>query len=118
WSGWLGTESLASGIVVGMGLAMMAVAIAQCRKPEYPSPATAEMDRARSAGLRMRRTKRATPGGYGGKPPGVAFIGAPTGARNAGNGAPAGDQSTGKHVTPNRPHVRQDRIRSESADHS
>jgi len=60
--------------------------------------------------------KRATPGGYGGKPPGVAFIGAPTGARNAGNGAPAGDQSTGKHVTPNRPHVRQDRIRSESAD--
>ena len=27
---------------------------------------------------------RATPGGYGGKPPGVAFIGAPTGARNAG----------------------------------
>src|SRR5215472_12646841 len=28
---------------------------------------------------------RATPGGYGGKPPGVAFIGAPTGARNAGN---------------------------------
>ena len=60
--------------------------------------------------------KRATPGGYGGKPPGVAFIGAPTGARNAGNGAPAGDQSTGKHVTPNRPQVRQDRIRSESAD--
>jgi hypothetical protein len=60
--------------------------------------------------------KRATPGGYGGKPPGVAFIGAPTGARNAGNGAPAGDQSTGKHVTPNRPHVRQDRIRSESGD--
>ena len=27
---------------------------------------------------------RATPGGYGGKPPGVAFIGVPTGARNAG----------------------------------
>src|SRR5450755_3617009 len=26
----------------------------------------------------------ATPGGYGGKPPGVAFIGVPTGARNAG----------------------------------
>jgi len=61
--------------------------------------------------------ERATPGGYGGKPPGVAFIGAPTGARNAGNGAPAGDQSTGKHVTPNRPQVRQDRIRSESQDH-
>ena len=57
---------------------------------------------------------RATPGGYGGKPPGVAFIGAPTGARNAGNGAPAGDQSTGKHVTPNPPLVRQDRITSES----
>jgi hypothetical protein len=58
--------------------------------------------------------QRATPGGYGGKPPGVAFIGAPTGARNAGNGAPAGDQSTGKHVTPNLPHVRQERIESES----
>ena len=28
---------------------------------------------------------RATPGGYGGKPPGVAFIGVPTGARNAGS---------------------------------
>src|SRR5579863_9921410 len=27
---------------------------------------------------------RATPGGYGGKPPGVAIIGVPTGARNAG----------------------------------
>ncbi len=65
---------------------------------------------------RNANQERATPGGYGGKPPGVAFIGAPTGARNAGNGAPAGDQSTGKHVTPNRPQVRQDRIRSESAD--
>ena len=32
----------------------------------------------------------ATPGGYGGKPPGVAFIGAPTGARNAGNWCPSG----------------------------
>src|SRR5262249_12344868 len=43
--------------------------------------------------------QRATPGGYGGKPPGVAFIGVPTGARNAGSGAPTGDQSTGMHVT-------------------
>jgi hypothetical protein len=34
------------------------------------------------------------PGGYGGKPPGIAIIGVPTGARNAGNGAPTGDQST------------------------
>src|SRR5579875_1147558 len=33
---------------------------------------------------------RATPGGYGGKPPGVAFIGAPTGARNAGYRCPSG----------------------------
>jgi hypothetical protein len=57
---------------------------------------------------------KATPGGYGGKPPGVAFIGAPTGARNAGTGAPAGDQSTGKHVTPNPPLVRQDRTTSGS----
>src|SRR5262249_36839669 len=36
---------------------------------------------------------RATPGGYGGKPPGVAIIGVPTGARNAGSDAPTGDQS-------------------------
>src|ERR1700733_211094 len=36
------------------------------------------------------RKHRATPGGYGGKPPGVAFIGAPTGARNAGNWCPSG----------------------------
>jgi hypothetical protein len=46
---------------------------------------------------------RATPGGYGGKPPGVAFIGVPTGARNAGSGAPTGDQSTAMHVTRNPP---------------
>src|SRR5215469_10152111 len=62
----------------------------------------------------VQRKERATPGGYGGKPPGVAFIGAPTGARNAGIGAPAGDQGTGKHVTPNPPLVRQDRIRTQS----
>src|SRR5580693_9110869 len=47
--------------------------------------------------------KRATPGGYGGKPPGVAIIGVPTGARNAGSGALTGDQSTdmnGTRLTP------------------
>src|SRR5579863_9298601 len=47
--------------------------------------------------------KRATPGGYGGKPPGVAIIGAPTGARSAGSGALTGDQSTdmnGSRPTP------------------
>src|ERR1022692_1922240 len=60
------------------------------------------------------KSKRATPGGYGGKPPGVAYIGAPTGARNAGTGAPPGDQSTGKHVTPKPPLARQDRITSGS----
>jgi hypothetical protein len=38
--------------------------------------------------------KRATLGGYGGKPPSVADISVPTGARNAGSGAPTGDQST------------------------
>jgi hypothetical protein len=65
-----------------------------------------------------RRSKtsehRATPGGYGGKPPGVAFIGVPTGARNAGSGAPTGDQSTGMHVTRNPPHVCQAPITSPS----
>ena len=59
---------------------------------------------------------RATPGGYGGKPPGVAFIGVPTGARNAGSGAPTGDQSTGMHVTRNPPLVCQDPPRSPSRD--
>lgn len=37
--------------------------------------------------------KKATPGGYGGKPPGVAIFGVPTGARNTGTSAPTGDQS-------------------------
>ena len=53
-------------------------------------------------------TKRATPGGYGGKPPGVAIIGVPTGARNAGSGAPTGDQSTDMNGTRLTPHVCQD----------
>ena len=35
---------------------------------------------------------RATPGGYGGKPPGVAFIGVPTGARNAGRRSDGGPE--------------------------
>jgi hypothetical protein len=35
---------------------------------------------------------RATPGGYGGKPPGVAIIGAPTGARNAGRCSDGGPE--------------------------
>jgi energy-coupling factor transporter ATP-binding protein EcfA2 len=43
--------------------------------------------------------KRATQGGYGGKPPCVAIIGVPTGARNAGKGAPTGDQSTDMSIT-------------------
>jgi hypothetical protein len=38
--------------------------------------------------------EKATLGGYGGKPPSVADISVPTGARNAGNGAPTGDQGT------------------------
>jgi hypothetical protein len=53
---------------------------------------------------------RATPGGYGGKPPGVAIIGVPTGARNAGSGAPTGDQSTDMNVTRKRPGLCQDPI--------
>ena len=50
----------------------------------------------------------ATPGGYGGKPPGVAFIGVPTGARNAGSGAPTGDQSTDMNATRKPPGTCQD----------
>jgi hypothetical protein len=53
---------------------------------------------------------RATPGGYGGKPPGVAIIGVPTGARNAGRGAPTGDQSTDMNATRKLPLVCQDPI--------
>jgi len=34
----------------------------------------------------------ATPGGYGGKPPGVAIIGVPTGARNAGRCSDGGPE--------------------------
>ena len=52
--------------------------------------------------------KRATPGGYGGKPPGVAIIGAPTGARSAGSGAPTGDQSTDMNGTRPTPRMCQD----------
>ena len=49
-----------------------------------------------TASLWRRRLKgaedRATPGGYGGKPPGVAFIGVPTGARNAGRCSDGGPE--------------------------
>jgi len=41
----------------------------------------------------------------------VAFIGAPTGARNAGVGAPTGDQSTTKERTPKVPLWRQDSVK-------
>lgn len=57
---------------------------------------------------------RATPGGYGGKPPGVAIIGVPTGARNAGSGAPTGDQSTDMNATRKHPLVCQDPIATRS----
>ena len=56
----------------------------------------------------------ATPGGYGGKPPGVAFIGVSTGARNAGSGAPTGDQSTDMNATRKPPRTCQDPITSAS----
>src|SRR5579864_2524029 len=59
---------------------------------------------------------RATPGGYGGKPPGVAIIGVPTGARNAGSGAPTGDQSTDTNATRKLPPMCQDPITSRSQD--
>ena len=59
---------------------------------------------------------RATPGGYGGKPPGVAIIGVPTGARNAGSGAPTGDQSTDMNATRKHPLVCQDPITTRSRD--
>src|SRR5487761_443134 len=60
--------------------------------------------------------KRATPGGYGGKPPGVAIIGVPTGARNAGSGAPTGDQSTDMNGTRPTPCVCQDLKTTKSLD--
>jgi hypothetical protein len=59
---------------------------------------------------------RATPGGYGGKPPGVAIIGVPTGARNAGSGAPTGDQSTDMNATRKLPPMCQDPITTRSRD--
>jgi len=52
---------------------------------------------------------RATPGGYGGKPPGVAFIGVPTGARNAGRCSDGGPEHR-MYVTPKPPLARQDEI--------
>jgi len=58
--------------------------------------------------------KRATPGGYGGKPPGVAFIGVPTGARNAGSGTLTGDQGTDMNGTRTAPPMCQDLISTES----
>jgi hypothetical protein len=61
-----------------------------------------------------RAEHRATPGGYGGKPPGVAIIGVPTGARNAGSGAPTGDQSTDMNATRKHPLVCQDPIPTRS----
>ena len=67
----------------------------------------------RSAGPKAPR-HGATPGGYGGKPPGVAFIGVPTGARNAGCGAPTGDQSTDMNATRKPPRMCQDPITSAS----
>ena len=62
------------------------------------------------AASRLKPTEhRATPGGYGGKPPGVAFIGVPTGARNAGRCSDGGPEHH-VHGTPKPPLVRQDLI--------
>ena len=63
-----------------------------------------------------RRRVWATPGGYGGKPPGVAIIGVPTGARNAGSDAPTGDQSIDMNRTRKHPPVCQDPITTRSRD--
>ena len=79
-----------------------------------PSPRTG------TASPRRSRVKsgehRATPGGYGGKPPGVAIIGVPTGARNAGSDAPTGDQSIDMNGTRKHPPVCQDPITTGSRD--
>src|SRR5215472_17789433 len=51
--------------------------------------------RASTASHRRSRKEaelNATPGGYGGKPPGVAIIGVPTGARNAGRCSDGGPE--------------------------
>ena len=69
----------------------------------------------RRAGLKAPE-HRATPGGYGGKPPGVAIIGVPTGARNAGSDAPTGDQSIDMNRTRKHPPVCQDPITTRSRD--
>jgi hypothetical protein len=70
--------------------------------------------RAQGEGPLKGAEDRATPGGYGGKPPGVAIIGVPTGARNAGSGAPTGDQSTDMNATRKHPLVCQDPITTRS----
>jgi hypothetical protein len=75
-----------------------------------PRKSTASHSRSRV----KRGEHRATPGGYGGKPPGVAIIGVPTGARNAGSGAPTGDQSTDMNATRKHPLVCQDPITTRS----
>ena len=98
------------------------------RRPTDPSPPSGchaggsggSSPRKSTASHRRRPLKgaehRATPGGYGGKPPGVAIIGVPTGARNAGSGAPTGDQSTDMNATRKHPLVCQDPIPTRSRD--
>jgi hypothetical protein len=77
-----------------------------CREREFHRPGIAipaltdtAIERRLTYANSLRPKKRATPGGYGGKPPGVAIIGVPTGARNAGSGAPTGDQDTDMNGT-------------------
>ena len=78
-----------------------------------PGVAFREALRATAEGLKSPNI-RATPGGYGGKPPGVAIIGVPTGARNAGSDAPTGDQSIDMNRTRKHPPVCQDPITTRS----
>jgi len=82
-------------------------------KPKHPR-VRAWGDPGQNTASKAEAPKGATPGGYGGKPPGVAFIGVPTGARNAGSGAPTGDQSTDMNGTRKPPGTCQDPITSAS----
>ena len=75
---------------------------------EFPGVSPRGALRANGEACQKAGEDRATPGGYGGKPPGVAIIGVPTGARNAGSGAPTGDQSTDMNGTRASPCMCQD----------
>src|SRR5438477_11959598 len=80
---------------------------AQIGRPGAPGGIPPESTASHSEAGPKAGEDRATPGGYGGKPPGVAFIGVPTGARNAGRCSDGGPEHR-MHGTPKPPLVRQE----------